>query len=297
MIAAHMANAPDRVEIYSFELAGLGGPFLAAFYATVSDGPPALGLYQDCGVTVGPNGEVYVTWVNAFGTAFGSHPILCDVDQDGLGPVFGFGFDNFVVDPIFPGVFAPIPAHIFFPGVSVRPVPQVILQGPNAGRCVIAYNGVNEVTFPGIDMEVFSVFSDTNALTWSAPAIVHGANASDQFHGWLARDPVTGNLYVTWYDTRNGAGTPTERFSAASANGATWSAPSLLSQARSDETITLGPNGYSYRQGGDAFGGCVWGSWADNSNLALASPPFPPIAANPDGTANMDAYVAVYMQR
>ena len=81
-----------------------------------------------------------------------------------------------------------------------------------------------------------------------------------------------------------------KRFSASSADGATWGPPLLLSQGRSDVT-SGGFNDYLEYNGVAVVNGCVYAAWADNSNFT---------ADNPNGALNGDnteVYVSVYMQK
>ena len=52
--------------------------------------------------------------------------------------------------------------------------------------------------------DVFASFSDDNGATWStaAPA-TDQLNGVDRFNHWMSVDPVTGDVNVSFYDTRN----------------------------------------------------------------------------------------------
>lgn len=56
------------------------------------------------------------------------------------------------------------------------------------------------------DVDVFSVSSTDHGRTWSKPVRVNTDaihNGIDQFFQWLAVDPVTGDVYVQFYDRRD----------------------------------------------------------------------------------------------
>ena len=283
------------------EFSGLGSASLDTLVPGIqNDAPPAGASFADLGVSIGRNGEFVVTWIDTFVPPSARTFIWQDYDADGLSVTNTFGVDNLVATAAYPPDFAPIPSQPPFPGIGCRPVPVMIPAGPNAGRIVVAYQGVNEATWVGPpgDHEVFTTFSDNNGVTWSAPTPVHPPNANDQTYAWLSADPVSGALYATWFSTANHAGNVlNQRFSAASADGATWSAPLLISQGRSDGSVlALASSGYGQYQGHAAWGHFVYAAWADNSNVSL-TPPFAPIAPNPDGSMFMDVYTTLFMQR
>ena len=56
------------------------------------------------------------------------------------------------------------------------------------------------------DVDVFSVFSTDHGRTWSKPRRVNSDpihNGIDQFFQWMAVDPVSGDVYVQFYDRRD----------------------------------------------------------------------------------------------
>ena len=261
-------------------------------YEIVNDSGPIVGAtfpvghLQHPAVSVGPNGEVYVSWAD-FDLSAGtkaipfSTDILCDVDLNGLDdptPLQDFGTDTFAATGLTFSFGAGIPP-MSSRGYSVIPMHRVMKAGANAGRIVLTYTDLNAFG----DSDVLTIYSDNDGLTWSAPALVHSPNGSFQFHPWLDTDPVTGNVYVTWYDPRNGAANTTQRFSAASSNGATWGSSLLLSQGTSTGD---GGNDYLEYNGVAVIGGCVYACWADRSNFTGDAP-----------DASMQAYVSVYMQK
>jgi hypothetical protein len=56
------------------------------------------------------------------------------------------------------------------------------------------------------DVDVFSVASSDHGRTWSQPVRVNSDpihDGSDQFFQWMAVDPVTGDVYLQFYDRRD----------------------------------------------------------------------------------------------
>jgi hypothetical protein len=56
------------------------------------------------------------------------------------------------------------------------------------------------------DVDVFSVVSKDHGLTWSKPLRVNSDpihDGIDQFFQWMAVDPVSGDVYVQFYDRRD----------------------------------------------------------------------------------------------
>jgi hypothetical protein len=80
--------------------------------------------------------------------------------------------------------------------------------------------------------DVFLAASDDEGATWSAPQPVGDrlGFAVDRFNQWLAVDSVTGDLVVSFYDTRNdttGQRYGTDIYLARSTNGGVSFAPDI----------------------------------------------------------------------
>jgi hypothetical protein len=92
-------------------------------------------------------------------------------------------------------------------------------------------------------------------------------NGSFQFNQWLAVDPVTGAVDVSWNDSRNDpTNASTDVFLALSTNGGASVSPNVkVTTAPTNETVTganLG-NQYGDYEGIDALGGSVHPVWTD----------------------------------
>jgi hypothetical protein len=84
------------------------------------------------------------------------------------------------------------------------------------------------------DVDVFLIHSTDNGLTWSAPVRVNGdpvGNGRDQFFPWIDVDPVTGAVYVVYYDRRATTGVDTEVWLATSQDGGATFSEECVSQS------------------------------------------------------------------
>jgi hypothetical protein len=125
-------------------------------------------------------------------------------------------------------------------------------------------------------MRVFVSHSDDGGSTWSAAARVSNpATLSDQFNQWLAVDPTTGNVVLSWNDSRND---PTRVrtdvfFAESSDHGATF-ATRQLTNASTNETVAGADLGNQY---GDyefiaARNGEAHAIWTDRRDSVAAVP-------------------------
>ncbi len=257
--------------------------------ATVSSpaAPPPGRFYQHGTPSVGPAGETYVSYIE--GDALGIFPLppLADtrifMDVDLLGGGVFLGADTLVATTLNApfrlqdGTFTPMVSR----GKAVVPMHKTIPVGPNAGRVVIAWSDMNPFGVNGRDTTVVTQYSDDQNLTWSALQPVHGLQPDFQFHPWMGVDPVRGDLYLGYYDTRNDpARQATEWMVTASTNGHTWTSSLLVAQAPSNAGAA-GSNDMLEYNGICVVDGCVYTCWADNSNSTLD---------NPDGTLAPDGF-------
>jgi hypothetical protein len=147
---------------------------------------------------VGPDGEVYVAWLDVLNTR-----LQIDRSFDG-GQTFGR--DSTIAPMIIP-FDSGIPAirarrALVYPSIDVDRS-----KGPHRGRLYCAWTDQANRGKPFIDgseMDVFLAYSDDNGRHWSAPMLLadDGVGA-DQFYQWLSVDPTDGTVSVSWYDTRN----------------------------------------------------------------------------------------------
>jgi hypothetical protein len=99
------------------------------------------------------------------------------------------------------------------------------------------------------DTDVFLSTSRDGGATWSTPAAVNDdGGGSFQFNQWLAVDPVTGAVDLSWNDSRNDpANHATDIYFAQSLDGgATVTANVKVTSAPTDETVAGSDFGNQY---------------------------------------------------
>jgi hypothetical protein len=144
---------------------------------------------------------------------------------------------------------------------------------PHANRIALAYD--REPTLNG-----YSQYSDDGGATWSQPRTVADALpfAVDRFNHWMSVDPVTGDVNISFYDTRNdttGFRYMTDLYLTQSKDGGnSWLSPNLrVSTESSNEHDCAGLfpcPGINYgNQQGDyeglvSYGGTLYPIWTDS---------------------------------
>ena len=238
-----------------------------SFSSTRVDDPNGPGRGIGAVPFVGPNGEVYVAW-NDFSKA---NTIAFNRSFDG-GASWGQ-----------PGVIAPktVPFEILVPAESFRgaliyPACDVDRSnGPHRGRLYCSWMDQLSSGFA----DIFLSFSDNRGATWSAPQTVPDPLPGvDRFNHWLSVDPATGDVNLSFYDTRND--TTSSRFQTdvyftqSRDGGATFLSPNVrVTTASSNEHdcnglfpcpgIDLG-NQYGDYEGLVSFGGVSHPVWTDS---------------------------------
>ncbi len=148
------------------------------------------GLVGFVGV-VGADSTIYAIWNDGSAIAF-------TTSHDG-GKTFAPSRLIFDVAPPYFGGAGGIPGvsrAMGFPqiGVDARP-------GKAGGALYVAWSD-----FRNGDVDVFASTSTDHGKTWSKPLRVNDDpihDGIDQFFQWLAVDPITGDIYVQFYDRRN----------------------------------------------------------------------------------------------
>src|SRR3989442_3087 len=185
---------------------------------------------------VGPNGEVFVAWLDVLNTRL-------QIDRSFDGGVT-FGRDSTISQMI-------IPFDTGIPSIKVRRAlvyPSIDVDrsnGPHRGRLYCAWTDQADQSrtfIDGAETDIFFAFSDDGGLSWSAPIRIADDNVhADQFYQWLSVDPIDGSVNVSWYDTRND---PTRRktdiFFARSADGGLSFSPNVrVTSASTDESCPV----------------------------------------------------------
>ena len=242
--------------------------------------------------SVGPNGQFVVTWQNPAG---GQGPGFCQFDRDLDGLVGGltFGPDTVISTTNFGG-FDFIPAT---PDRSAFASPYVaydLSNGTHRGRLYAAYG--EELIDESNNTDIEVRFSDDNGTTWSPPVRVNDdSTLNSQFFQSISVDPVTGNLFLSWYDARNDVGpgginsdgvpnTDVQTFMSVSTDGGVSFLTNLqVSAGASNQARDIADLGNDF---GDYAGIAAYNNvanvvWVDNSNST---------GNNPGGAATFEVY-------
>ncbi len=235
-------------------------------------------------IAVGPNGQVMVDYQDN-NSDIGPDTIKVNLDPDGLGPA---GFNRVVIATRTKvGGLAPIPAQ---PSRTIDAEANLAWDrsgGPHNGRVYMVYTDRPSTSSTDTDIKVR--FSDNNGATWSIPTRVNDDDVGDgksQFLPAIAVDQATGDVAVTWYDTRNSGAdnNTTQVFGSASLDGgATWLANAQISTGTSNASAVDPGFDYGDYDLMDFHNGVFYRTWADNSNST---------GDNPDGTSSLDIYTA-----
>jgi hypothetical protein len=144
--------------------------------------------------TVGADGTIYASWND------GSTITFTESHDGGL--TFAPSRPAVEVAPPYFGGAGGIP------GVSrAMGFPQIAVdgrEGKPGGTLYLVWSDYHNG-----DIDVFSVSSTDHGRTWSKPVRVNTDaihNGIDQFFQWLAVDPITGDVYVQFYDRRDDPG-------------------------------------------------------------------------------------------
>jgi hypothetical protein len=283
------ASPGNQIQAFGARVNGLGS--FDTFTAPENVPSPGNGDYGD--TAVGPAGQVMVTYQNST-NGQGGADIYNAVDPDGLGPA---GFSKPVLTThSHVGGFDFIPAQ---PDRSVDAEANLAWDrsgGVHNGRVYLIWT--QEPKNESDDTDIMLQHSDNAGATWStAVRLNDDATNNSQFNPAIALDQTTGNVAISWYDTRNDLGNggsgdtdgiPNDDFqvwATDSTNGGTAFAPNFQVSAGTSNAIDTN----SFFDTGDythaAFvGGTFWPAWSDNSNST---------GDNPNGTLHQfDLYTA-----
>ena len=284
-----------QIQAFGAPITGLGhfGSFTAPENVP---SPHSNGDYGD--TAVGPAGQVMVTYQNATNGQGGTN-IYTAVDPDGLGPA---GFTpgslaaNSRVAHSHVGGFDFIPAQ---PDRSIDAEANLAWDrsgGAHNGRVYLIWT--QETPNESDNTDIMLQHSDDNGATWSAAVKLNDDHTTNsQYDPAIALDQSSGDVAVSWYDTRNDLGSggsgdtdgiPNDDFqiwATYSTNGGGTFAPNFRVSSGTSNAIDAN----SFFDVGDythaAFvAGSFWPAWSDNSNST---------GDNPDGTLHqLDLYTA-----
>jgi hypothetical protein len=235
------------------------------FTTTRVDDPHGQGRAIGAAPFVGPNGEVYVAWND-----YAANTIAFNRSLDG-----GVTWEQprVISKKRLPFDIA-IPAE-FSRGALVYPACDSDRSaGSHRGRLYCSW--MDQPASGNTD--ILASFSDDGGSNWSAgqPA-TDAASGVDRFNHWLSVDPVTGDVNVSFYDTRNdttGLRYMTDiYFSQSRTGGATWLPNVRVTDASSNEhdcdgVFPCSAINYGNQQGDYAglvsFGGVSHAIWTDS---------------------------------
>jgi hypothetical protein len=227
------------------------------FTTPVQIAPSGGNIYT--GPAVGPNGELYVDWLNLNGI---NPTINVRVASEGLWGADGFGL---------PVVAAHLHSSLPFlppaqPRRGISNCPSISVDrsgGPFNGRAYIAY--VDQVS--GNNTDIYLVWSDDGGATWSSvsgPGNVENEPGTD-FNSWVDVDPASGSVNVIYYTTD---GDPANRdvltrVASSFDGGHTFTRVDLASQRSRASAASYAGDFLDYI-GLEVRDGTIQGFWSDN---------------------------------
>ena len=162
-----------------------------SFTSTRVDDPGGPGRGIGAVPFVGPNGEVYVAW-NDFSEG---NAIAFNRSLDGG---VTWGQQGVVATKTVPFQIL-LPAESFRGALIYPACDADRSNGPHRGRLYCSWLDQNSGGFG----DIFLSFSDNQGSTWSGPQAVPDPLPVDRFNHWLSVDPITGDVNLSFYDTRN----------------------------------------------------------------------------------------------
>ncbi len=154
---------------------------------------------------VGPNGEVYVAWSYKdniyFDRSLDQGKTWLDKDIVAASGIIGWAVN--------------------IPGINRcngMPITRVDLSnGPNRGTIYINWSDQRNGE---TDTDIWLIKSTDGGNTWTAPKRVNDDDSQrHQFFTWMDVDPVTGHVYIVFYDRREHKGDKTDVYMAYSKDG------------------------------------------------------------------------------
>ena len=236
------------------------------FTTTRIDDPKGPGTAIGADPFVGPNGELYVAWND-----WHANTIAFNRSFDG-----GVTWDteSVIASKLIPFDIS-IPAEDRREALVYPSCDADRSTGPNRGRLYCSWM---DLTDEGTT-DILLAYSDDQGETWSSPASVTDPveGLVDRFNHWMSVDPVTGEVNVAFYDTRND--TTGERYetdyylSTSTDGGLTWQPNVRVSTESSNEhdcdglfpcpAINYGNQQGDY-EGLVSFGGVSYPIWTDS---------------------------------
>jgi hypothetical protein len=200
------------------------------------------GALEGFDAAVGPDGTIYAVWSN------GMHLEMATSSDGGR----HFSKAREIV-PTAPAYFKPqnVVRGDGFPQIAIDP-----RGGKRGGPLYVCWTD-----YRNGDIDVFISRSTDHGRKWSAPVRVNTDpkhNGADQFMQWAAADPLTGDLYVVFYDRRSDPENNKATITLARSDdgGRTFRNYSWMGKPFDPQNAFIGD--YS---GLTAYNGCVYGDW------------------------------------
>ncbi len=233
------------------------------FTVNRADDPSGPGRSIGTTITTGPQGQVYLAWND-----FAANAIVFNSSLDG-GATWGTAHVLARKTAVFD---LGIPAESFRRALVYPACAADISAGAHRGRISCAWMDLNAAG----NSDILTSASDDGGATWTAPSpVAERLGNVDRFNHWLASDPVTGQVAVSFYDTRND--TTGQRFMTdvylSRGDGVSFGPSARVSDVSSNEhdcnglfpcpSINYGNQQGDY-EGVAAFGGTVHPIWTDS---------------------------------
>ena len=269
--------------------------------------PGGSSFAQGPNVQVGPNGEVYVAYA------------IYDANWTDGEDAIGFakstdGGATWTQMRAYENVNFGIRSSGLSPkGLRTNSFPSMAVDrsgGANNGKIYITWTQRGGHPPAGSDPDVVLISSDDGGATWTAPVRVNDDamnNGKDQLHPWCTVDQSTGQLLISFYDSRNVVNTQAEVYMASSYDGGSTFNNFLVS----DHSFTLGPiPGFSGNYAGDyngvaAVNDVAYPYWMDMSTgvpqgwmaQVTFAPPCPVEAASNPTPSNLATDVSINLSQ
>jgi PKD repeat protein len=200
----------------------------ASFSAGVKISDASLNSCQGSIPVVGPNGEIYVAWLN-----YDTSAIRLTKSLDG-----GLTFSTPVKVADISEIPSPLPGGSFrndsFPSMAVD---------PTNGYVYVVWSD-----YRNGDADIYFTRSTDGGTTWSTPLRINDDTLGNDFHQffpWIATSP-NGKVYASWFDSRNDPNPYQQPFIydeyavASTDHGATFGPNVRISEVSSDASIGFG---------------------------------------------------------
>jgi hypothetical protein len=204
--------------------------------------------------TTGPNGELYVAWWNPDGLMLDKSTDEGETWLDEDINITGTRVDWLY---LLPGIQT---------GVTFPVIVSDNTNGPNRGTLYINWADFRSGSD---DCDIWLIKSTDGGMTWSEPKRVNDdAPGKNQFFNFMTIDPITGKIYILFYDRRNYTDDNTDVYLAISGDGGETFANYRISET---PFIPFSTVFFGHYIGLSAYDNKVFASWMrmDEGKLTL----------------------------